>query len=309
VKNAVRLLIFTFTSFTIVFALSAVLSFLHLWIVAAATIPVERFITLNSVTSYLHWTVPLSFYLALLLSINYALHNNVHRLLAFIMVCAISGGLTFAVSKGLDMADRMDAPPFLVNSGTLGGAGLLLRHGDVAVTLLDSPSNPDGGRVVSIPGRSIFDGYEAGGGDAAGGVPPLPPAPFSLATNWFFEDMYTDCALSAAQFRGRFENGVIPFITWMIPLEALLVSLAFIFNVGAWPLSNLFLGAVMFRLTLWFEVFINSKDIQAYLNNFFRGMVPLDSISPLIVAVLGGLFLLYLILMYLAVEKVRHGRY
>jgi hypothetical protein len=305
VKNAVRLLVFIFVSFTLIFALSAALSFLLLWIKAAIAIPAGRFITMKQTVLYLRWTVSFSLYLVLLLSTNYALRNEVHRLAAFIMVFAVSGGLCYAVWQGFTMADKMDTPPFLVASETPGSAGLILQSGAIALTLIDPPSLPDGGRVISIPGRPLF--YEAGQADG-GAIPELPSAPFSLSVNWLFGNLHIDCALSAAQFRTRFERGLIPFLTWMLPLMLLLITLSYIFDVGAWPLANLFLGAVLYRLTLWFEVFINSKDIQAYLNNFFRGMVPLDFISPLIFAALGIILLLYVILMYLAGEKARHGK-
>jgi hypothetical protein len=305
VKNAIRLLVFIFVSFILIFALSAALSFLLLWIQTATTIPAGRFITLKKTVFYLRWTVSFSFYLTLLLSTNYALQNKIHRLVSFLMICALTGGLSFAVWQGLSMADKMDTPPFLVDSITLGSTGLILRGGSIVTTLVDSPSLPNGGRVISSPGQPLF--YEADPSGAAGGTAELPPAPFSLSVNWLFESLYIDSALSGAQVSARFESGTIPFISWILPLMLLLVSLSFVFDVGAWPLSNLFLGAVIYRLTLWFEVFINSKDIQIYLNNFFRGMVPLTFISPLIFATLGILLLLYVILMYLAGEKAQHG--
>jgi hypothetical protein len=56
------------------------------------------------------------------------------------------------------------------------------------------------------------------------------------------------------------------------------------------------------------EVFLDSKDIQSYLSDFFRGVLPDIYISPAIFAALGILLLLYVILMHFAQEKAKYGK-
>jgi hypothetical protein len=306
VKNFARLVLFIFIFFVIVFALSTALSFLQLWDAAAASVPARRYFSFEEAAAAVQWALSLTLYTTALVSISYAQRSRVNPLLAVFIVALITGALTTAAAQGLRNSRLMSTPPFAVNSGTLGRPGLMLdQQHDTIITLIDSPALETGSRVVSIPGRPLI--YQELPLDETGEVLKLPPVKFGDAVNPLYLALRQDFSLSARELLSRFDQGLIPFLAWLGPLIMLLVSLSYIFNIGAWPLANIFLCALIFRGTLLFEVFLNSAAVRAYLTGFVRGIVPAPYITPLIFAVLAALFMLYCILMHFARERGRHG--
>jgi hypothetical protein len=306
VKNFARLVLFIFIFFALTLALSIALSFLQLWDAAAAAVPARRYISFEEAADTVRWALSLTLYATALVSISYAQRSRVPPLLAFFTVALLTGALTTAAAQGLRNSRLMSAPPFAVNSGTLGAAGLILdqRH-DTIITLIDSPALETGSRVVSIPGRPLI--YQELPLDENGEVLKLPPVKFGQAASPLYQALRQDFALSARELLSRFDQGLLPFFAWLGPLIILLVSLSYIFNIGAWPLANIFLCALVFRGTLLFEVFLNSADVRGYLSGFVRGLVPAPYITPLVFAALAALFMLYCILMHFARERGRHG--
>lgn len=305
-KNFARLVLFIFLFFVISLALSVSLSFLQLWNAAAATVPARRYISFEEAAGAVQWALSLTLYATILVSVSYAQRSRLHPLAAFFTVAILCGALTSGAARALWNGRLMSAPPFAVSSGTLGKPGLLLdqRH-DTIITLIDSPALETGSRVVSIPGRPLV--YQELPLDENGEVIRLPPVHFDDTVSSHYRALRQDFSLSARELVTRFDQGPLPFFAWLAPLTMLLVSLSYIFSIGAWPLANIFLCALVFRAALLFEVFLNSADVRGYLTGFVRGFIPAPYITALIFAALAALFLLYCILMHFARERGRHG--
>lgn len=302
-KKLARLILFTFAAFFLLFAFCGIASFLRLWTAAAASVPVRTMIPLDEVIRTILWTLSLSLYGAVLLAMNYAQRNSIFAPIAFACVLAISGGMCFIAVKGLENARITSVAPFFVSTGTLGKAGLMLpNHGTVTI-LIDKPSLETGSRVVAAPEKQLV--YEDVPLDENGALIPLPPVRFHQENTSFYMSLKMDFDTSAAYLNRRFNEGLIPFISWLVPLLVLLASLSYLFHVGAWPLANLFLCAVIYRGVLLFETFITNDSISAVLEDFSRGLVPNVFITPAVLALLSILVLIYDILMYFARTNAR----
>jgi hypothetical protein len=83
------------------------------------------------------------------------------------------------------------------------------------------------------------------------------------------------------------------------------LSLAAILNIGAWPLANMFLGAVLFRLVLAFDIFISNRDMLDYLAGFLGRWIPVHFVTPFIIGAIGLLFAVYSWLVSLAKSEER----
>lgn len=305
VKNFARLVLFTFVCFILVFAASALFSFLQLWIKAASSVPVRHSIYMNEFILQSRWAVSFVLYFTILLSMNYARQNRTNPVVSFLTVAFLAAGLTTAAVKGLSNARLMDAPPFVVSTPTLGGAGLMLDGvGGTVITLIDKPALETGSRVVSLPGRPLI--YQDIPLDENSRIIELPGIRFKEEHSDLYKSLGADFSLSAGEICARFDKNLFSFLCWICPLIILLISVSHIFDVGAWPLANLFICAVVFRGVLMLEIFLNSRDIYVFLIDFIRGLIPADLITPALFAVLAVLFLLYDILMYFAREKGRH---
>jgi hypothetical protein len=305
VKNFARLVLFNITFFVCVFVLSAAVSFLQFWVSAASAIPVVQYIYLETIINHAQWMLSFSFYITVLFTLNYAQRNRVLPLAAFITVALLSGGLPFAAALGLSNARNMNAPPYAMNTKTLGNAGVMMKHGQTTITLIDKPELETGSRVIAAPERALY--YQDVPLDEDGKVIPLPHVNFYETNSFVYQGLRSDFSFSSREFSRRYESGIFSFLVWLCPLILFLMALSYMFNVGAWPLANLFLCAVIFRAVLLFEVFLNKPAIQDYLAEFTRNLIPRIFITPAVFLTLAALALLYDILMYFARERGRLG--
>jgi hypothetical protein len=211
----------------------------------------------------------------------------------------LAAALSFAV---LTASERLTQVPGLVKPvKTLGGPGLILRQADNAVVLLEAPGEIRGPRLVSVPGSPlVFQRTPPGTGNS---VLNLPSVPFRTDTAWFLQSLIIDFSLTGRRLAALFAEGPVPFLSYTVSLIFLLASLRFILGLGAWPLVNLFLGALVFRGILTLETFLNAEEIHDFLAGFAGEIVPLSLISPLVFCFLGFLVCLYSGLSFLASRK------
>ncbi|GHV84375.1 hypothetical protein AGMMS50212_17150 [Spirochaetia bacterium] len=297
-KNLVRLWIFFSFFFTICFAIAVAVGFLGVWVNAVSGIPVISTLELKNVIQDVQWAFPLVLYVTIIFSVSYASRSKTPSIAAFISIILLSVTFSYGVSKGLSNARYMIAPPLELSNKTLGKAGLMLTRGDTVITMLDNPKNERGSRVVSIPDRPLI--YQEVPLGADGKIIHAPNVPFSNPDKSFFRGLFVDLNLSAIHFASCFNDGLTTFLFWNLSLVLLLCSLGFLFQIGTWPLANIFLNILIFRSILYFEVFLNSKEIQDYLLAFTHGVIITKYISPVVVGLMGILFLIYLILYFLA---------
>jgi hypothetical protein len=113
-----------------------------------------------------------------------------------------------------------------------------------------------------------------------------------------------DFAITGRQLEARFDQGLVPFLIYVCALVFFLVSLRFVLGLSRWPLANLFLGALAYRGILAMETFLNTLEVQEFINSLVGDLVPLPYFSPMIFVFLGLLVYLYTFLSFLARRKV-----
>jgi hypothetical protein len=291
--KTVYLLIFSGLSFIILFIVAALSFFSGIWVDFAASVPARSVLEFSDLIPALLWALPFALYLGILLSMNYAFRRKVNGFFAFITVGILYSGFVFGTAAFIDNLRSAPIQPLALHAGrTLGGKGLMLHSADTVFILLEDPALQSAARVVSIPDEPFI--YQADG-NTGGDTVPL-KAPFRRPNNPIFDDIRIDFALSAAFLAERFNGGFAPFASWALSLVLLQVSVSLIFNIGIWPLANLFFGALLLRGILALEVFINSADVQYIINDFLRNSIPDWYISPIIFTCLAVLMLIYVLL-------------
>jgi hypothetical protein len=297
-KNTARLALFFSVSFIVFFLLFALIRFLNLRIEAIRVVPVPPGIGFGEALSAVQRALPAALYFSILLSLSYTARRKIPGPLSIIGLWALALAFTLALSLGLDRAAKL--PPLLVQGEvkSMGKPGLILSQADTAMVLLRDPGEIRGSRVVSIQDRPLV--YQEVPLGPNNPVLRLPPLPFRNEAVYFMNSLFIDFSLTAGQFTGRLEEGLIPFIIYTASLIFLLVSLRFIMDLGNWPLASLFLGALVFRGILALETFLNSREIQALLNSLLEGRIPGPLRTPLVFCGLGFLILLYTLLAHLA---------
>ena len=298
VKNYVRFLIFFGLCFLILFITAIGIAFLHVWIDAVRNVPVKSGIALDEILKSGCWALPFALYLTIVFSINEGRRHRVAWPFIFAGAVVLASVFTFGISKGLSNAAAMTAPPLATNHLTLGRQGLLLSRPGTVITLLDRPSNPEGSRVVAVQDRELI--YQKVPVGADGEIISLPPIPFHDASGWLSTLILSDLSVSGRFIAARFDEGLVPYFAWTLSLIVLLVSLGLVFELTHWPLANIFLGLLVFRGVLAFEVFLNSGEIMEYLREFTRGAVPDALITPVIFAAVSVLILVYSFLLFLS---------
>ncbi|MDR0550697.1 MAG: hypothetical protein LBG72_01625 [Spirochaetaceae bacterium] len=294
--KAAVLVVFSVSSFLILFAFAVFVTFLHLWVTFAISVPAETSASIESFAPAFLWAIPFALHLGILLSVNYAFRQKINPVITFIIVFAFFYALTYAANIFTGKLTQIKAEPIALRGAgrTLGREGLMLSNSETTIVLLGKTSEAYGSRVVSIPDEKLI--YQEEPLDADGGVIGLPPVPFRIEQNAIFDGIRLDFALSARHLRECFEEGLFPFSLWVGAVTLLQITLSLIFNIGIWPLANLFLGALILRLFLSFEVFVNSVFVQEKARSLLDGYLPDWYISPLIFSGLTALLLVYIII-------------
>jgi hypothetical protein len=289
-RKIAKLLLYFSLTFTIIFLLSAGLGVLHVWIDAASSVPARPLAAFADFIPSVEWALPFTLYTTTLMAMSYACRTKIPTLGASVVLFVLAFGFTYAVSLGINHAKRMAVPPMNVGRGTLGKPGLALSGRGVTVVLLDDPSNAQGERVVSLNDRSLF--YQPH--PAADEKPaPLPSAPFKLKNIALFDSLLIDFSLTAKELSVRFADGFESYAAYTGAIIFMLLSLAAVLDIGAWPLANIFIGAVLFRLVLSFEVFISRRDTLEYLAEFLGRWIQASLVAPCIIGAAGLLLAVY----------------
>jgi hypothetical protein len=304
VNKVAKLLLHFSVTFSVVFLLAAGLGFLHVWVDAASAVPVRSEAYLADFIPSAEWALPFSLYVTILMSMSYACRVKVPATGAFVVLFLLAFGFTYSVSLGLSHAKAMIAPPLSIRHETLGKAGLILPGHGTTVVLLDNPSEAAGERVVSLSDRPLF--YQPNPVDADGKPIPLPSVPFKTKNVALFDSLMVDFSLAAKELSARFADGFQSFAAYTGAIIFILLSLVAVLDIGAWPLANIFIGAVLFRLILSFEVFICGRDTLEYLAGFFGRWIPAYLVAPFIIGVMGVLLVVYSGLVSAARAGERH---
>jgi hypothetical protein len=306
VKKVAKLCLSFSLGFTVVFLLATGLGFLRVWIVAASSVPARLSVHLADFIPSVEWALSFTLYLTILVSMSYACRIRVPTSAAFTLLFILAFGFTYSVSLGISHLAAMDAPPLDLKHRPLGKPGLILNGHGTTIVLLDDPSEARGERVVSLDDRPLF--YQPSPAEPDGEPIPLPSLQFGIKNIPLFDSLYVDFSLAAKELSARFAEGPVSYAAYVGAIIFILLSLATVLDIGAWPLANIFIGAVLFRLILSFEVFICGRDTLEYIAGFLGRWIPRYLTAPAIIGAIGVLLTLYSILAFAARDgERRHG--
>jgi hypothetical protein len=233
--------------------------------------------------------LPIALCLAMLFSLSYSCRKALKPLPSSLLLCAM--GLAFSLASALGFDALGEMAPFQARSeGLLAESppGLIIREGSMDTVLL---TDAEGLRIVSLPERELLVEDPA-----QMHLPELPSgggAPFFSAETAATFDLNADLNLAAKKVgtlldsSDNFLLSLLNLALFLAALCFLLVSCRFVFRLAVWPFANLILGGLLFRLFLAFLSYINSDDMQFFLNYFFHGLLPLPLLSPLLLVFLG----------------------
>lgn len=295
-KNIAKLTLFFSLSFIILFTAAFLLRLLSTWIDLARVVPVA--IMPGEDAAALAWKAfPAALYLSILLALSYTARKRMPIPMAIICIWVLGAAFTVGATMGISRAGALK-PALRSFSSLQGRPGLILSRSDNAMILLRESTVVRGPRVVSIPGQPlIYQEVPLGPNNT---ILSLPALPFTEDTPWFIRSLGIDFSLCAKEFESRFDIDFSSFAAYAFTLILLLGSLRFILELSQWPLANLFLGALVFRLILALDIFLSSKQINTLIVSFLKERAPPIMITPLVFCVLSILILFYTLVVNLA---------
>ena len=303
-KSFAKLTIFFSVTFAIFFLSAIMLSSISSWISLARVVSAERGVGKDLAEAA--WiALSAALYFSILLTLSYSVRNKISASLSIFCIAVLS----FAFAAGISLGSiRLDAinPVFRPASPIQAGPGLMLSRSENTIVLLRESSEIMGPRLVSIPGRAlIYQEVPLGPNNT---ILSLPDLPFEDNTPWFIRSVGIDFSLSGAKFKALFEENFLLFAAYAFALILFLSSLRFLLELSQWPLANIFLGALIFRLILSLEIFINSREINVMISSFLAGRAPSTLITPLVFAAMAILTLLYTLLTGIARSSGRKSK-
>ncbi|MDR0496586.1 MAG: hypothetical protein LBH42_03125 [Treponema sp.] len=279
-KNFAKLAIFFSLTFAIFMLAAILLKFIYSWIDLARIVSAED--GLGEDLAEAAWiAISAALYFSILLSLGYSARAKVPISLTIISITILGFAFTAGISIGIERLEAIK-PAFKPVSPIQAEPGLILTQADNSIVLLKESTETRGPRLVSIPGRPLI--YQEVPLGPNNSILSLPALPFEDGTPWFIRSVGIDFSLCAGELKTRFEANFFYFAAYAFALILLLASLRFIMELSLWPMANVFLGALVFRLILSLEVFLNSGEISALINAFLAGRAPPLLITPLIFA-------------------------
>jgi len=297
-KNFAKTALFFSILFIAFLFVAIVLRFFASWIDLARVIPVE--VRTGEDAAEAAWkAIPPALYFSILLTLSYTVRKHVSILSAICSVIFLAFTFSIISSIGISRTEATKTV-FKPVSPIRANPGLIVSQGENSVILLRESSDVSGPRLVSIPGRPlIYQEVPAGPNNS---ILPIPAISFEDDIPWFIKSIGIDFSLSARELKSRFEGNILYFASYAFSLILLLSSMRSLLELSQWPLANVFLGALIFRLILALETIINSRDINVLLGSFIGSRIPIPSslITPLAFCVLGTIFLLHTLLTEIA---------
>jgi len=295
-KNIAKLTLFFTLCFIILFLAAIMLRLLSTWTDLARIVPVS--IMPGEDAAKAAWRAfPAAIYISILLSLSYTSRRKMPIPAAIICIWILGAAFTVGASIGISRAGDLK-PAIRSLSSLQGNPGLILSRSDNSMILLRESTVVRGPRVVSIPGQPLI--YQEVPVGPNNSILSLPALPFTDDVPWFIRSLSIDFSLCARELENRLDTGFSAFAAYAFSLIILLGSLRFILGLSQWPLANLLLGALVFRLILALEVFLNSRQISDLIFSFLKEQVPHIMITPLVFCAISVLVIFYTLIASLA---------
>ena len=294
-KNFAKLMLYFSLTFALLFLLAVLLVYLTSWLSMLRSVSVA--VALDNAAEVTWKALPGVLYFTILLALSYTARRKIAAPFAVIGIFIMSSLFAAGISLGISRAEAL-GPVFRPASVRYAEPGLIFSRSDIDIVLLGENSDIYGPRLVSIANRPfIYQEQPLGPNNT---LLSLPDLPFGDEPPWFFQSIGLDFSLSARELRSRFEDSLISFAIYAFALILFLSSLRFLLELTQWPLANLFIGALVFRLILSLESFLNTREINALLASFLDGRFPSTYITPVIFCALSALTILYTFLAFVA---------
>ena len=291
-KNFAKLTLFFSIFFAVFFSLSVLLKFVSLWIDFARTIPAETR-TGREVAEIAWQSLSVALHVSILLALSYTARRKIPVFAGVISIIFLAYVFTSGVSLAINRTGAIESA-FQPGSPIRANPGLIVSQNENSIILLQGSNELRGPRLVSIPGRPlIYQSVPIGPNNT---ILSLPAISFGNDVPWLIRSINIDFSLNARELQSRFGESYLSFAIYAFSLILLLSSLRFLIELSQWPLANIVLGMLIFRLILSLEVFINSQEINTLITSFLGGRVPSTFITPLVFCTLGALALLYTLL-------------
>jgi hypothetical protein len=295
-KNFARLALFFTICFVVVFAASALLNFLALWVEAVKTTPFRRGLGGDFIASGSK-ALPAALYISVLLCLSYTVRRKIPAALSIIGVFALAFAFTLGLTLGIGHLDNVNLAPPAFRT-VKGEPGLILSRGDTSMILLKGSDAAGGPRVTAIPGQPLI--YQETPLGPNNTLLSLPSLPFRTDKPWFISSIAIDFDLVSREFKDRLGQSLLLFCIYTGALIFFLAGLRFLLELSNWPLANLFLGALAFRGILALEIFLDTPEIEGFLKSFLGERLPPSFLTPLVFCALGILVVVYTVLVNLA---------
>jgi len=288
-KNFAKLALFFSIFFIIFFIAAIVLRFFASWIDLASVISTEA--RAGEEIAEAAWkAIPPALYFSILLALSYTVRKRMHVFPAVSGVIILAFVLSVGSSIGISRTGALRTV-FKPVSPIKANPGLIVSQGENSVILLRESSDISGPRLVSVPGRPLI--YQEVPVGPNNSILPIPAISFLDDTPWFIKSIGIDFSLSARELKSRFQANFLFFASYAFSLILLLSSMRSMLELSQWPLANIFLGALVFRLILALETLLNSREINLLIGSFIGSRVPPVFITSLAFCALGMLVLLY----------------
>ena len=295
-KNIAKLLIFFTLTFVVFFIAAIFVNFVNFWIDTARTTTASA--RLDDILVKAIWiSISAAIYFSILFTLSYSARRHIPVLITLLCIVTLAFAFTTGVSFGVKHMEALQ-PALRPVPQLHSGPGLILTRLENTIILLRDSSDIRGPRLVSIPGQPLI--YQERPLGPNNTVISLPPLPFGNETPWFIHSIGIDFSISATTLKTRFDESFFLFVTYALSLILLLSSLRFLLELSNWPLANIFLGALIFRLILSLEIFINSSEINTLLHSFLSERVQNTLITPLLFCAASILIMLYTLLVSIA---------
>lgn len=299
-KKLARLILFFSLTFVIVLIFTSIFRFLTLWVDSTRIFYQNLHVRSAGAEQLLlaacRASLPLTLFMVILLSLSYSVRKKMHAVMGIAVIFLLSVLFCLASYIGIERIEAYN-PKIEIPDSLNRSSGLILSRLDTDIVLLGVVNTGDtavnsGGiygypRVISFPERPLI--YQ----EIPLGTSTAFALPLDDKTPWFVQSLLIDFSLCAREMETRRSQGLVPFLIFTGSLFFLLVSLRFVFESSAWPLANLFLGAVIFRLVLVLFVFLQSGEAADFLLSFINRLIPADFIIPAVFAVCAVLIILY----------------
>jgi hypothetical protein len=287
VKHFAKLVIFFSVSFISILLVSGLITLFEEMINLAILFPPGQGTHLNLLT-FLGNSVPVAFFISILLGSSYALRRHFSYPVVFAIILTLSLVFSSAVYVGVEKSGSLGAsstkePPA---TALLAQPGYIYNPGsrDTRFVFLQDPYKLSGPRVVAA--ADLY--YQRLGTSLESS-----PLPFAKEKSGILESIAKDFTQCSVSFTALFKAGSGDYLVYAGSLATFLLALGCLINISYWHLANLFFAICVFRGALALEILLNEPNVSGMVRSFVGGGIPATLINPVIYILLAALILLY----------------